>query len=126
MIMKQHISSLQLRELSLVDRKLLHKWWKPTEGDIWIDTSERGDIEHHAGRKSSKANNTDQSTSLPFMSIGQMVEFLGDIQLHNDGISWVVISDRRIYMPPDGDSELCDSLWETMKGEIKLLQTQQP
>jgi hypothetical protein len=56
--------------------------------------------------------------ALPLVSIGQMIDFLGDVQLHDDGASWVVVSDRRVYMPPGEGTELCDSLWEAMKGEI--------
>jgi hypothetical protein len=117
--MKQHISSSQLRELSLNDSKFLHGWWKPLVGDVWLDTSAQSeDNIRHVDHKLTSTKELSALTSLPLMSVGQMIDFLDDIQLHNDGVSWVVISDRRVYMPPDQQGELCDALWEAMKGEI--------
>lgn len=110
--MKQHITSKQAHELSREDQATLKYWWQPVAGDCWVDNGHKK--LHYI---ESEIDNELPTKAQPLFSIGQMIDFLGDIQLHDDGASWVVISDRRVYMPTEGN-ELCDSLWEAMKGEV--------
>jgi hypothetical protein len=110
--MKQHVSSGQARELSVDDQSILKHWWLPASGDCWVEHGSK-DLRYVGARPGKELS----AKALPLLSVGQMIDFLGDIQLHDDGVSWVVVSDLRVYMPPEG-AELCDSLWEAMKGEI--------
>lgn len=127
--MKQHITIKQVDKLSVIEKEKLRKWWKPKEGD-WavnlIDYSkpikelvgpslvwnEEGILT--IGRFDLKDIKED---FLPILSIGQMIEFLGDdlLEIKNDieNDSWCVhLHNTDICKPRNG---LCDTLWEAVK-----------
>ena len=109
--MKQNITTEQLNELGEKGKKRLRKWWKPLQGDYYVfncnlDSSKpkdyASDIVHDCGAIDTRHENDDDS--LPLLSIGEMIEFLGDsYNQHISPLAW------------RGDVELCDSLWEAVK-----------
>lgn len=91
--MKQHITTIQLNELSDEGKGKLREWWKPRKGDRYINkfSKSRKRIEFwvlvpHAeeccgGDHCENHNNYElevSDDSLPLLSIGQMIEFLND------------------------------------------------
>ena len=106
--MKQHIQVKQLGRLSRKGRKRLAKWWTPEQGD-WVA--------EYIKEPSYKCVNmctvgVDEREwhlkySLPLLSIGQMIEFLGEEW-------WHYLFDECDGLPLY-TGELCDPLWEATK-----------
>ena len=113
--MKQNITIEQLNELSEKGKKKLRKWWKPKEGDLFLDTIGEGQVVWCC-------EDDVEEGSLPLLSIGQMIEFLdehlleGNYQIQRNGErnSWRLNSDD-IEFDEEGKSELCDMSWQAVK-----------
>ena len=115
--MKQHITVDQLSKLSKKGKNRLRKWWEPWMGDLFTITSnaiwitkqvsfkEEEFIFHGVNFEKNKTwLKTPKIDCLPLLAIGQMMEFLGDINLNwlFDGTTIVT-------------ETLCDALWEAVK-----------
>jgi len=97
--MKQHITKKQWDELNDKQKEVLSEWIRVQTNNASLGIEFRGTLS---------------------MTIGQMIEFLGDDLETIDGVlhnTWMVF----IRMNPDvfEDKELCDSLWEAVKYELK-------
>lgn len=86
--MKQHITNKQLIELSFEAGDKLKKWAKKREGKIGIDD----DL---------------------LLSIGQMIEFLGENYI-KAMMSYMPVYEEWAIAAVEPE-ELCDSLWEAVK-----------
>jgi hypothetical protein len=69
--MKQRISRDQLQELSDMGKERLKTWWKPEAGDIAVNDQGQSLVYNFN-------INTIKESSLPLLSIGQMIEFLDE------------------------------------------------
>lgn len=140
--MKQHITVKQLNELSDNGKEKLRKWWKPKKGD-WACHRFVHITENHFGDRTYRPDVNKWETlvfretptknrdfvfdkeyeALPVLSIGQMIEFLGEddmeilyIEPHDkyslkcvfDGQNW-----EKEYF--GRNFSLCDLLWEAVK-----------
>lgn len=121
--MKQHINSEQLDELSEESKKKLRKWWKPQEGDIFIDPDWTGEqicngVE--GGYPLSGNEYTSKNKSiLPLLSIGQMIEFLEEYPDDNLGVIFQNSGETKVgAIDIQFHGELCDALWETVKERL--------
>ena len=102
--MKLHISQAQLDELSEKGKEKLVGW-----GEKHCDTFTTIDLPQEHGERQ-------ESIELPLLSIGQMIEFLGDTWLHDLADVWGKDHSYLFYeetTPTPG--ELCDALWEACK-----------
>jgi len=125
--MKQHITVDQLNELDDVSKNNLKRWWKPQEGQkiIYIDNSGIDDkrvdwlVEYDNMWYFSEANSIEDFTEMmragdtlfPLLSIGQMLEFLGNDESH---FALINSNDELIDV-----SRICDTLWEAVKEVLK-------
>jgi hypothetical protein len=127
--MKQHITVEQLSELSSIERKKLQNWWKPQPGDKLayidgIDSREDWLVEYDVMWYFADAHSLEQfitmmrdgDTILPLLSIGQMIEFLGDevFSIEFEVDMWFVKLQYNNY----NERELADALWEAVKGVL--------
>lgn len=122
--MKQHISIEQLNELTPKGKDNLRKWWKPQLGDWVCITRGIKNIKQHVDLNYEDSEwgyliepgEKPSSHELPLLSIGQMIEFLGEERVKNtftenypgyeyNELRWVKWS----------ETELCDALWEAVK-----------
>ncbi len=109
--MKQHITIEQLKELSKKQKKRLQNWWVPVEGDHFITQDLRsdivGDIYIYSLRDDWNESIEPNNKSYPLLSIGQMIEFIGD--------DWTrSLENCKGYVNTTPD-ELCDALWDMIK-----------
>jgi hypothetical protein len=116
--MKQHITVAQFNELTKKGRDKLWNWWKPRNGDMFLDF-EIG----YGCLISEKPETFKKKQRFPLLTIGQMIEFLDEqdkilcIDYGSSYVSemgqtnWRVIFDESQYE----DDELCDALWEAVK-----------
>ncbi len=137
--MKQHITPAQLDELSPEGKEKLIEWWKPQDGDVyWTKAPTRFPEEYlhinvaiYHDRECCGGDFCDYSREdgleiipsidcLPLLSIGQMIEFLGDewnekaqcFMVTNDGVVF-----PNIYC---GNDCLCDYLWSAVKQVLEV------
>ncbi len=135
--MKQHITPEQLNELSEKGMKKLKKWWKPKMGDKFsarlVNVT---DINNMPGDElfrfvyvMTEVNETDDNENrkfVPLLSIGQLIEFLGDSQIHNfhpldrcveapNSTGWHVVMGKEYGGVTHEKDQLCDALWEAVK-----------
>ena len=109
--MKQNISAEQLNELSNGGGEKLRKWWKPRWGDLYKSKYGEHVIEVEGqGNPALSGTEDDYGDDLPLLSIGQMIEFLGD-----DWYFEVFTANDIGDVLKSYDGELCDSLWEAVK-----------
>ncbi len=132
---KQHITTEQLNELSDKGKEKLRKWWNPQDGDLFTDSNwcseliwknERSDDSFYSCDKKNKimrdknqlfeeneGNPEDNQDTVydvyPLLSIGQMIEFLGEGYFNvlcdgNSEVEWICPT-----------KELCDVLWQAVK-----------
>ncbi len=128
--MKQHITTKQLNELSEKRKEKLREWWKPKEGD-WVAYYEAGESPVPYKYKTLIIGNNlklekKRKNVCPLLSIGQMIEFLGDNKVKlfftfNNDIGWAGGGTRysSITLEKHGKDELCDVLWEAVKEALK-------
>ena len=123
--MKQHITIKQLNELTTEEKNYLRKWWKPKKGDKFysnnysnvygglfygelsspiIAESYEPDKVYFAG-----GEGEGREKDLPLLSIGQMIEFIGDEYIN------VLYSSEFITTQA---TKVCDELWEMVKWEL--------
>jgi hypothetical protein len=100
--MKQHITKEQLWELVGKQDEVLHAWCE----------------------KKGYCNKTE---SIPLLTIGQMIEFLGEdlysIVFHNSADTFYYqVSLRGLSFIYNGTSELVNALWEATKHKLKQKQ----
>ncbi len=146
--MKQHITLDQINELNEEDIKILQKWWKPMSGDAYV-----GDVDDVCWEAEYSVVRTDTCTIpvidskryfkeikkfIPILSIGQMIQFLNDMDMAvcidqwiNDsnrkslkgkgayriGLNWFQGLEKYDYICEQ--KELCDALWLAVKYIIK-------
>lgn len=113
--MKQNISIKQLNELTLEQKEILRKWWKPKKNDLVCDGQ----------YNLNKDNNDyweDKDDVLPLLSIGQMIEFLDDNKIDWSIIDgwfgigyWVDWDGADFWEKKYDNKELCDALWDSCK-----------
>ncbi len=111
--MKQRITREQLLELIPEQQKKLQSLWKPTVGDVITGTTVYGtlkifDIVGDIDDCELPSYNDSSWTyrpgdCLPLLSIGQMIELLGQEET------------RRTIIRRWHGNELCDALWEATK-----------
>ena len=96
--MKQNIIEKQLHEISQEARNKLEKWYVEKhfeKGRVYTDV-------------------------FPYLSIGEMIEFLDE---ENVALSittdWTVIASELQDLHTYKNKELCDSLWEAIKGVLE-------
>ena len=96
--MKQYITIKQLEELDKNQKTKLQNWW----------------IENRLSR--GLKDGAGFYTSLPQLSIGDMIEFLGD-NWHKGNF---ICTGDEVYGRNDGflNETMCDVLWETVKGKL--------
>lgn len=108
---KRHIELKQLNELSERAKERLREWWKPAFGDMWFG---RSDIAPWICTSVDLLSLDEQEKigRLPLLSIGQMIEFLGE-----DWHDFVIksVEDYGDIQNPYKPEELCDALWEAVK-----------
>ena len=114
--MKQHITVKQLNGLSKEGKEKLRSWWKPLGNDYLYSPT------YEMGRKTGKwaigincnewARDWNKKKmqrfewvreTLPLLSIGQMIEFLGDKWIYKHA----------------GNDKLCDTLWKVVRGVLE-------
>ncbi len=98
--MKQHITPNQLNELSDKGKKALSKFVK---NKSW-------DVEY--------SDPTFTVVKLPLLSIGQMIEYLGEVEKFitvDNHYGWVVTQGEDEIVTGMRIDELCDALWEAVK-----------
>lgn len=123
--MKQRITAKQLQELTEEQKQKLREWWKPQCYDIYYDTifddfgialtDEQGNISGCVAER--------KESLLPLLSIGQMLEFLESynkiLTLSNfkefKFKEWCITTGLGKEPWQISSSELCDTLWETVK-----------
>lgn len=117
--MKQHITIEQLNELTDKGRERLREWWKPkTLGELFYDP-EHGYVAWNPSTPMKMR--IAEVEPLPILSIGQMIEFLGQKTIEIDAYeqrwdSWAVgVWERDGMSIRHESSELCDALWEAVK-----------
>lgn len=122
--MKQHITYDQLYELSETGRENLRDWWKPQSGDLATSKDNSGFIVYNFSLSAIK------ESDLPFLSIGQMIEFLDE---HEDSSINALCFDKgefewHLYTlkgipgqskPSIRSVELCDALWNAVKEKLE-------
>lgn len=129
--MKQRITIEQLRELSDTELAKLKEWWEPMNGDAYTNSEgyEVGGgencvffIDEIEGNRIVYGDyicvwNIEEVD--PLLSIGQMIEFLGDNEaLESDFNGSTVI--RTDTCPPEYNyTSICDALWEVVKKVLK-------
>ena len=135
--MMQHLTPDMLAELTPEAKERLRKWWKPQTGDWTFLNGLKTpylvvDVDHdYMGRKSGWLRveaACDQrylrraSDSLPLLSIGQLIELLGDTLGHigaPDGTfdhDWVVETTRGKWR----NTELIRALWDAVKAVLEV------
>jgi len=130
--MKQHITSKQLNELSEKGKSKLIDWqkkrgykigdvscdphWDEKKKkwfyDIWAYSSEDEDWRQGQFDRLRQPVRFYAHYSLPLLSIGQMIEFLGD-----EWFTYIALQnkdDLKQFMVAKPDA-LCDALWEAVK-----------
>lgn len=123
--MKQNITIEQLNELTDKGKERLRKWWRPEEGDLYINENSTppynekiqvcaewdGDDCYHELFPKNKEN------TFPLLSIGQLIEFLEEFrskgyyfEIINKDI-WEISLNNKTYV----SSELVDALWQSVR-----------
>lgn len=98
--MKQRITVDQLMEITIKQKKVLRKWAdrndKRTDYPNWLhwENSNKGIISH-------------KYDILPLLTIGQMIEFLGDKRMQK----FILQFGETLPL----NKTLCDDLWEAVK-----------
>ena len=116
--MKQQITIDQLNELSEKGREHLREWWKPTPISECVSICKRLDggepieprileVDKFIAKYKESHNGWANFYYYPLLSIGQMIEFLGD-----DYSRIVLVSYTTDFVRAD---DLCDALWEAVK-----------
>jgi len=100
--MKQHITEIQLRELSPKAERKLNNWWEINYFRMGIPGS-IGGSEYSIG-----------TYFEPLLSIGQMIEFLEDSGHWTHNKSMVSLNLRE-----DSITNICDTLWDAVKEELE-------
>ena len=142
--MKQHITIDQLNELSDKGKKKLIKWWEPKEGDKFLNWDEEvfyGELSSSTEAESYEPDKIyfkgsageGKEKNLPLLSTGQMIEFLGwlDITIYAGKQPTRYMRKKYpnknldLWIVQDGDYEnasrsfngncICDALWEAVK-----------
>ena len=109
--MKQHITAKQLNELGEKGKDRLRKWWEPEEGNWYLDEDECQMVVWCC-------EDDVKETDLPLLSIGQMIEFLGEKWKDELFVSdWADSSIGTYYLPVRKiyEGKLCDTLWQAVK-----------
>lgn len=109
--MKQHVTIEQLNELSQSAREKLRKYKLDSWAEPLHDARKTGP---HAG----KIYYAQIPTEEYLLSIGQMIEFLGE----DWWFDLFDIPDTEGAVIKTYDGELCDALWETVKEVLELKQ----
>ena len=116
--MKQHISIEQLNDLSEKGKERLRKWWKPKEYDLYMWSEDGlgpfGTHYYHDVVWCCEDDVRDKD-AFPLLSIGQMIEFLGDDW--NNKAQILLVTEDQVVFPNNycGNKLLCDLLWEAVK-----------
>jgi len=143
--MKQHITIEQLNELSKKGSDRLIEWWTPVRGDKYLkkDLNRElfyGQLDSPHDAEEAKPDKvyfcgTDgegKERDLPLLSIGQMIEFLGDgrdykhmpdMTIQFKEFSSESLVDYGIEFKYGNKTtkayELCDVLWEAVKEDFR-------
>jgi len=139
--MKQRITSKQLGELSEKGMKGLRKWWKPRTGDWWsrrlvdvtdMRTGKMGDgifrneyLLDEVSDDYGYIKDDENRKYLPLLSIGQMIEFLGEeiVITKEEKEKWSVTTNYDFWEQSGWNwkenEELCNSLWEATKEKLE-------
>ncbi len=126
-LMKQRITPKQLAELSEKGKKRLRKWWIKRHlknvDEIRIAVYGKGDKKELQDNHDKKMAKEEYQKYGKFLSIGQMIEFLGDkfvscnLQEVKGGKKlWFVMIDR---FRSAGEKEPRDALWQAVKGVLE-------
>lgn len=122
--MKQHITTKQLNELSEKGKEKLRKWWQPKMGESAYNTEAKKRVVIDAYHESMVAAHGKAYwyVFLPLLSIGQMIEFLGDNKIKlffvfSKQLGWKNNGTHTssITLEKHGKEKLCDVLWEAVK-----------
>jgi len=95
--MKQNITKKQVRDLNGDGRKRLLEWYQALSD------------------KQQQECKWDKKSSLPLLSIGQMIEILGDLNWYVNVVS--TIPGRGLIIPPN--RQLCNRLWGATKEKLE-------
>lgn len=111
--MKQHITVEQLKELDEKGKKKLREWWKIKDGNIyWFPKDE----ERNEGTAVFKYGMIPDDKDTPLLSIGQMIEFLGENWYHRLFYFTTVTGGYGLSgLMKRYDGEFCDALWMAVK-----------
>ena len=102
--MKIHVEVQDVEKLPKEERSILDDWWEPKIGDMfYYTTNGREDVVTHDGMSF--------VFSFPLLSIGQMWQFLGE---RNHPVTFTIdLTNKEHWI------NLCDELWEEVKGVLK-------
>jgi len=120
--MKQYITVTQVNNLSLKEKKKLRDWWQPKKGDYFVNEwkvklfygegtgfEDETAVPDKIYFKDSEGEG--KGKDLPLLSIGQMIEYLGDdyidIFINIDFYDLILAK------------EVCNALWEAVKANLK-------
>jgi len=133
--MKLYITPQQLGELTDAQKQVLKDWWKPSVGDwiyttAWADSETKNDLVLCMSSPAVMMWSFLLREAMPLPSIGQMIEFLGervdfgmervDLTTDKDNINVVwELSSNNEWIVIGNKKELCDTLWEAVKEELK-------
>jgi hypothetical protein len=130
--MKRRITIQDLQQLTPEQQQKLREWWKPEDLDIAVDLwcdlmvfpikSEDSKIYEWPHRESEingqkyKLCETELAGCLPLLNIGQMIELLGDDWYYSFFGTNTWVDGACLNVRYEG--ELCDALWEAVKGDL--------
>jgi hypothetical protein len=134
--MKQHITPVQLNELSNKAKITLRFFWQPHKGDFFVDQYNNEFVcnDHEPLNNVGWINSTDwdgaggyeliqKSDALPLLSIGQMLEFLHNILRFFDITDYGSGIRLKVKTWNGGleykNFNLCDALWDAVKFELE-------
>lgn len=113
--MKTHITPRDLSALSDDAKAKLWSWWPLELGDLYLDES-TGEIEvaGDTGIYNCLAKDHEHyDTSLPLLSISQMIEYLDDHHLYRDPKTGITHADGIAA------DQLCDWLWSRVVAHLE-------
>ena len=125
--MKQRITMLQLRELSPEQQDKLRSLWNPRPGDHFTYDLKWDNVAKYEVEGKLYGINypsvASKSNCLPLLSIGQMIELLGDEwnslwNFSSFEVQEYEVSIEHVDRNKKGTS-LCDALWEAVKQKLE-------
>ena len=122
--MKQHITIEQLQELTEKQKYTLNNLWKPSLGGLYLDKDKVKCVweDDVYGRFMF----VKRETYDPLLSIGKMIEILGDdfLGIHITSTAKyqvaldIILENERLAVFQD--TELCDALWKAVKYVLEV------